>query len=77
MGALDAIFMITLPDIAGIGLRAFLIEGMIKRSECSDALEVYKELQEIVKARARQLSLQNIARGLYPAELEARVSKNY
>ncbi len=60
-------------DIAGIGLRAALIEGMIKRSECSEAHEVFKELQEIVKASSKAAELaKNIARGLYPAELEAR-----
>lgn len=60
-------------DIAGIGLRAALIEGMIKRAECSSEAEVFKELQEIVKASSKAAELaKNIARGLYPAELEAR-----
>lgn len=59
-------------DIAGIGLRAALIEGMIKRSECSQGQDVYRELQEIVKASRMAAELaKNIARGLYPAELEA------
>ncbi len=60
-------------DIAGIGLRAALIEGMIKRSGCADGKDICKELQEIVKASSKAAELaKSIARGLYPAELEAR-----
>ena len=60
-------------DIAGIGLRAALAEGMLKHSSVPDAVEVIKELNEIVKASGKAAELaKNIARGLYPAELEAR-----
>ncbi len=59
-------------DIAGIGLRAALIDGMIKRADKMDAAEISREIQEIVKASGKAAELaKSIARGLYPAELEA------
>lgn len=59
-------------DIVGIGLKAALIDGMIKHSGRVNVTEISQELQEIIKASGKTADLaKSIARGLYPAELEA------
>ena len=60
-------------DIAGLGLRAALLEGVLKRSTDPSVKASALDAQEIVHSAGKAAELaKSIARGLYPAELEAR-----
>jgi len=60
-------------DIAGIGLRAALLEGVLKRSSDLSVRATALDAQEIVHSAGKAAELaKSIARGLYPAELEAK-----
>jgi len=60
-------------DIAGIGLMAALLEGSLRRSDVPQAAAAAESAAAIAAAASRTASrAKGMARGLYPAELEAK-----
>lgn len=60
-------------NIAGIGLMAAKLEGSLRRQSCPGMENAAKSAAEIATAASRTASqAKGIARGLYPAELEAK-----
>lgn len=60
-------------NIAGMGLMAATLEGRLRRIDLPDALEAAESASAIAAAAGRTASqAKGIARGLFPAELEAK-----